>query len=199
MRCGGQTGDHATGRTTRDRCPGCRGRSSRLSHRGSRPALPRPGSVAYYSRVFSRALRERLQLVFVDLRHFAVSDPAFSPDQISIDMYAADIERFRQELGLGDIIVIGHSVHATIALEYARRYPAHVRGVVAIGSVPQGMDDDDVALTSNWAGGIRGTPCAQGSEEGGAHARAPIEPVDRGALRPGVRGERAVALVRHDL
>jgi proline iminopeptidase len=100
------------------------------------------GSIAYYSRVFSQALREHLQLIFVDLRHFAPSDPTFSPDQISIDTYAADIERVRQVLGLGDVVVMGLSVHATIALEYARRYPACVRGVVVIGSVPQSSDYD---------------------------------------------------------
>jgi proline iminopeptidase len=97
--------------------------------------------------MFSQDLREQLQLIFVDLRHFAASDPAFSPDQISIDLYAADIEQLRQVLGLGDVVVIGLSVHATIALEYARRYPAHVRGVVVIGSVPQSSEHEyDVAF-----------------------------------------------------
>lgn len=33
--------------------------------------------------------------------------------------------------------MIGHSVHAVIALDYARRYPEHVRGAVAIGSAPR--------------------------------------------------------------
>src|SRR3954447_5902264 len=62
------------------------------------------GSVRLYSRVLSSSLRERLQLVFIDLRHFAASAPDFSPDQISIDMYAADVERARQALELGDVI-----------------------------------------------------------------------------------------------
>ena len=101
------------------------------------------GSIAYYSRMFSQALREHVQLIFIDLRHFAASDPAFSPDRISIDLYASDIEQVRLRLGLGDVVVMGMSVHATIALEYARRYPAHVRGVVVIGSEPQSSDDDE--------------------------------------------------------
>jgi proline iminopeptidase len=100
------------------------------------------GSVAYYSRVFSQALREHLRLVFVDLRHFAPSDPAFRPDQISIDTFADDIERVRETLALGSVVVIGHSLHATFALEHARRYPEHVSGVVVIGAVPNSSDYD---------------------------------------------------------
>jgi proline iminopeptidase len=45
------------------------------------------GSSIYYPRVFSQDLREHLQLVFVDLRHFATSDPSFSPDRISFETY----------------------------------------------------------------------------------------------------------------
>jgi proline iminopeptidase len=108
------------------------------------------GSVAYYSRVFSQSLRDHLQLVFVDLRHFAASDSAFSPDVVSIDLYTADVERVRQVLGLDDVVVIGHSVHATIALEFARRYPAHVRGVVMVGSSPVGIDDEDRAADDQY-------------------------------------------------
>ena len=89
------------------------------------------GSSVFYPRAFSEDLREHLQLVFVDLRHFAPSDPAFGPELISIETYSDDIEQVRQVLGLDDVVVIGTSLHGTIALEYARRHPEHVRGVVA--------------------------------------------------------------------
>lgn len=113
------------------------------------------GSSVYYPRVFSQDLRRHLQLVFVDLRHFIdpqhflSADPSFSPHLISIDTYADDVERVRQALALGDVIVIGHSVHATVALEYARRYPEHVRGVVAIGGSPS-SDGLEAASDRYW-------------------------------------------------
>jgi len=95
------------------------------------------GSAAYYPRVFSPDLRQHLQMAFADVRHFGSrSEPSLSPDRITIDRYAADVERVREALHLGDVILIGHSIHATVALEYARRYPEHVRGVVAIGGTP---------------------------------------------------------------
>jgi pimeloyl-ACP methyl ester carboxylesterase len=109
------------------------------------------GSAICYPRVFSQELREHLQLVFVDLRHFAASaDPSFSPSGISIETYADDVERVRQTLGLGDVVVIGHSIHASLALEYARRYPEHVRGVVAIGGSPSDSNENLAAGVRLW-------------------------------------------------
>jgi proline iminopeptidase len=110
------------------------------------------GSSIVYPRVFSQELREHLQLAFADLRHCAgVSDPSFAPDRISIDTYADDIERVRQALGLGEVVVVGIFIHGTIALEYARRYPGHVRGVVAIGAVPRGSDEYSAEGERLWA------------------------------------------------
>jgi len=114
------------------------------------------GSSVCYPRVFSQQLREHLRLAFADLRHFAEprhfasSDPPLSPDRISIDTYADDIERVRQALGLGEMVVIGHSVHGVIALEYARRHPGHVLGVVAIGAFPRGSDEYPAAGERLW-------------------------------------------------
>ena len=91
-----------------------------------------------------------MQLVFVDLRHFAASDASFSPDRISIDSYADDIEHVRRTLDLGDMVVIGHSIHGCIAMEYARRYPKHARGVVAMGSYPYFSDEQPDAADLLW-------------------------------------------------
>lgn len=109
------------------------------------------GSAICYPRVFSRELREHLRLVFVDLRHFAASaDQSFSPGSITVDTYAGDIERVRQSLELGDVVVIGHSTHAKLALEYARQYPEHARGVVAIGGSPCGSGENLAAGVRLW-------------------------------------------------
>jgi proline iminopeptidase len=47
-----------------------------------------------------------------------------------------DVEYARNELGLGDVVVVGHSVHALMALEYAKKYPDHASHVVMIGCSP---------------------------------------------------------------
>jgi proline iminopeptidase len=137
------------------------------------------GSSAYYSRVFSQALREHLRLVFVDLRHFAVGDPSFSTDRITIQTYADDIEQARQTLGLGDIVVMGHSVHGEIALEYARGYPEHVRGVAAIGSWPRRSDEDEALKDQLWE-----AEASNERKEVLARQRAALTPEVRAALSP---------------
>ena len=138
------------------------------------------GSAICYPRVFSQDLREHLQLVFVDLRHFAASaDPSFSPARISIETYADDVERVRQTLGLGDVVVIGHSIHASLALEYARRYPEHVRGAVTIGGSP--CDSNE-----NFAAGVRLWEAEASEERKEVLARqlAELTPEVRATLSP---------------
>jgi proline iminopeptidase len=138
------------------------------------------GSSIYYPRVFSQELRSHLRLVFVDLRHFAVCDPAFSQDRISTETYCHDIEQVRQILELGEVVVVGHSLAGTIALEYARRYPSHVRGVVAVGAPPYRCDEALSMRERFWE--------ADASEERKkllAHRRAELTPELTATLSPG--------------
>ena len=52
--------------------------------------------------------------------------------QVSIETYPADIEQVRQTLGLGDVVVIGHSVHGVIALGGYEHRPT----LTALASTP---------------------------------------------------------------
>ncbi len=97
------------------------------------------GSSIYYPRTFSDELKGQFKFAHLDSRHFVPADPDFDITTISLQTYADDAEKARQELGLGKVLVAGHSVHATLALDYARRYPESVSGVVALGGVPGGM------------------------------------------------------------
>jgi proline iminopeptidase len=136
------------------------------------------GSVAFYAREFSQELRQRLQLVFLDLRHFVAADPSFPPDRISIDTYADDIEQARTTLGLGDVVVIGHSIHATVALEYARRYPEHVLGVVVTGGVPA-SEGRRAARDRHWE-----TEASEERKQLLARAEAELTPEVEASLSP---------------
>ncbi|MBO9542122.1 alpha/beta hydrolase [bacterium] len=94
------------------------------------------GSAVYYPRTFSEQLRRHLRLVFVDHRGFAPGSTTTDTAAFSLDRLIEDVERVRQQLGLERMIVIGHSGHAFMALEYAKRYPEHVSHVVLIGAGP---------------------------------------------------------------
>jgi proline iminopeptidase len=108
------------------------------------------GSSIMYPRLFSKELRNHLQLVFLDARHFVPSEPSFDISKITIDTYANDIEKARTSLRMGKIFIVGHSIHGDLALEYARRYPQNVRGVVVIASPPRGMTIVSKAAEAFW-------------------------------------------------
>lgn len=94
------------------------------------------GSAVYYPRVFSERLRRSLQLIFVDHRGFAKASADLKPEDYILDAVLDDIELVRRHLGHEKVVIIGHSGHGYMALEYAKRYPQHVSHVVMIGTGP---------------------------------------------------------------
>lgn len=90
----------------------------------------------YYSRLFSKNLRSHLRLVFVDHRGSAPSPGAEPLSEYSLDKITADLELVRTQLGLGPVVIIGHSGHGLMALEYGKRYPDSVSHIVMIGIAP---------------------------------------------------------------
>lgn len=94
------------------------------------------GSAVYYPRTFSQRLRASCRLAFVDLRHFAENDGTLSPDRITVERYVEDIESARTTLGFERFILVGHSHHGNVALEYAKCYPDKISHLVLIGTPP---------------------------------------------------------------
>jgi proline iminopeptidase len=80
------------------------------------------GSSIYYPRTFDKKLRDHFKFCFVDMRWFAKDYTTVKPENFTLKTILEDIEKVRSELKLGKVIIIGHSIHGTIAFEYARRY-----------------------------------------------------------------------------
>lgn len=89
------------------------------------------GSCKYYPRTFSAGLRKYFNLIFMDTRAFGGFDEPFSLSDI-----IGDIEQLRQTLKLDKIVIIGHSIHAFMALEYSKRYTDAVIATVMIAASP---------------------------------------------------------------
>lgn len=111
---------------------------------GTGPTIFVLGSSVYYPKAYSSRLREHFELVFIDGRHFV---PSYQPGEetlaeIVLATFADDVEAVRQELGYGEINVLGHSIHGQIALEYADRYPATTSRVILVGPIPHGETAD---------------------------------------------------------
>ena len=94
------------------------------------------GSSRYYPRTFSENLRKHIRFVFLDHRGFVPSPGNVDTTDYALDLIIKDIELTRQQLGLGKIMIIGHSGHSYMALEYAKAYPENVTRVVMIGIAP---------------------------------------------------------------
>ena len=149
-----------------------------------RPALV-IGSATYYPRTFSRRLRESLQLAFVDARHFAKVDGSRHADSISLDIYLEDIDRVRARLRMERAVIIGHSHHGNLALEYAKRYPARASELVLIGSPPVEVSRIMEAAETYWA--------EHASENRKAVLQRRLDALETGALEGMASSEAFVA------
>lgn len=94
------------------------------------------GSATYYPQTFSRDLYTKMQMTYLDHRGFGKALQSFNNSAFELDVLVDDIEAARQKLGLKQIAIIGHSGHAFMALEYAKKYPDHVSHVVLIATSP---------------------------------------------------------------
>ncbi|RCR67819.1 alpha/beta fold hydrolase [Larkinella punicea] len=95
------------------------------------------GSSIYYPRTFLGTIRQQLQLIFIDHRGFAPPPSDGSKnEEITLDVLLSDIETVRKALSLEYFVIIGHSGHTFLALEYTKKYPQRVSNLVLIGGSP---------------------------------------------------------------
>jgi proline iminopeptidase len=99
-----------------------------------------------YERQTPPELSDRLRLVYVDLRGSGRSTG--EPADLTFDLLADDLEAVRNDLGLEQVCVLGHSILGALALEYGRRCPESVSHVIAVGTPPIG-DMTQVATAAN--------------------------------------------------
>lgn len=92
------------------------------------------GSSVYYPKTFSKELYKHLKLYFVDMKWFAEGYKSENLDSVNIDSIVEDVEQMRVLLGLEKPLIMGHSIHGTIAMEYVKEYSDKVSGLIVIGS-----------------------------------------------------------------
>lgn len=108
------------------------------------------GSSKFYARTFSKNLRKHFKFVFLDHRGFVPVPPDVVIPDFTLDKIIDDIEQTRKQLQLGKIMIIGHSGHAYMALEYAKKYPQHVTHLVMIGISPDLSDATEQMIEGIW-------------------------------------------------
>jgi proline iminopeptidase len=90
------------------------------------------GSAIQQPRMFSQELRKNFKLIFVDTRLFV---PAYI-EEYTLNDAVEDIEGIRKYLKIERMVVMGNSILAIVALEYAKKYPERVSHLVMIGISP---------------------------------------------------------------
>jgi proline iminopeptidase len=119
---------------------------------GAGPVLLVVGSTDLYPAMFSENLREHFRLVFLDGRHFArgYSPEGEALEALTLEDWVDDVEVARTELGLGEITILGHSIHGQIALRYAEKYPESLRRLILVGPVAFFGPERDEAIAAFW-------------------------------------------------
>jgi pimeloyl-ACP methyl ester carboxylesterase len=76
-------------------------------------------------------LASRYRVVTLDLPGHGRSD-APKDGKFSMDLFARAVEAVRAEAGADKIVLVGHSMGAPVIRQYARLFPEHVAGLVAV-------------------------------------------------------------------
>ena len=83
------------------------------------------------------AVADRYRTYALDLWGFGDSDK--SKQRYELADYVALVNNFAENMGIREAPIIGHSLGAVVALEYAARYPDRVSKVMAV-SLPMTVD-----------------------------------------------------------
>ncbi len=78
-------------------------------------------------------LKEQFCFYGSDL-YWSKDDPAYDCTGKTMESFADDIEICRQQWGIDNVLLFAHSGTGFVAIEYARKYPQHVKGVVLLGA-----------------------------------------------------------------
>ncbi len=122
-----------------------------LSYRreGSGPILVcHPGGPGYSSRYLQdlAGLGDRFTLVLLDPRGTARSDPPRDPRAYRTEDYVADLDELREHLGLGRMLLLGHSHGGVVAAAYAAEHPHRVEKLVLASTLARFGPEQDRAM-----------------------------------------------------
>jgi proline iminopeptidase len=89
------------------------------------------GSVYTFEQTIGRLLERSRTIVYYEQRGCGRSSDAIDPDSYTIPWLIDDLEKLRQALNVRQMDLLGFSFGAELILEYAAKYPQHVRRIVA--------------------------------------------------------------------
>lgn len=143
-----------------------------------------------------QALGRTHRVVTIDLPGFGESQP--HPGKVSMEALADDVAAVVARLRLARPVLVGHSMGGYVALSYARRHPAALRGLVLVSTdaEPAAANPADTKFLQDLAKQVRAdgaAPAIEALAPGMAPAGAPDPALERRA-RALMASARPVAL-----
>jgi proline iminopeptidase len=108
------------------------------------------GDIPYNQKTFSNQLRNYFQIMFVSQKAFNKAPGCLDRSAYELDALVDDVEAIRQQLAIDTLMILGHSANAYIALEYAKKYPSHTKGVVMVAIAPDLSKENQEYALQNW-------------------------------------------------
>ena len=104
-----------------------------------------PGFAAAYMRGDAERFAHVLRSHLIDPHGSGGSTPPTDPADYSSEGHARFYEEVRRALGLGPVVIFGHSFGATTALTYSAMFPDSVVACIAVAAFGIGEEQDEAA------------------------------------------------------
>jgi pimeloyl-ACP methyl ester carboxylesterase len=130
------------------------GRTLAYRRLGSGPVLVcHPGGPGFSSRYFGHlaGLGSRFALALLNPRGTEGSDPPGDPRAYTTGDYVADLDEFREHLGLERMLLLGHSHGGVVAQAYAARRPERIERLVLASTLARFHAEQEAAMTAAMA------------------------------------------------
>ncbi len=102
--------------------------------RGLPVVIPSLAGSTFYERSFFLGARNQLQVTHVELR--GNRSEVGRVDGLTIDQLSDSLREFLDQLKLAKIVLVGHSGHGFLAMDFAARYPERVSHLILAGAAP---------------------------------------------------------------
>ncbi|WP_343686727.1 alpha/beta hydrolase [Chryseobacterium gleum] len=86
-------------------------------------------------------LEKNIRMIYMDQRGSGESDTS---DNYHLDKMIQDIEELRQHLKLKRVFLLAHSFGGIIAVNYAKKYPQHIKGIILANVTLHFLNDESV-------------------------------------------------------
>ncbi len=94
-----------------------------------------------FERLGGNSLEKSMQMVYMDQRG---SGKSGTSENYHLDKMVQDIEELRQHLKLKKIFLLAHSFGGIIAVNYAKKYPQHTKGLILANVTLHFLNDESV-------------------------------------------------------